>query len=53
MAVKVNYESWWREWQRDLGVILSVKFEISLYLIISQCADDKLRGLNKTSIFVF
>ena len=53
MAVKVNYASWWRKWWRDLGVIFGAKFEVSVYLIISQCIGDKVRGLNKTHPFSY
>ena len=53
MAVKVNYASWWRKWSRDLGVIFGAKFEVSVYLIISQCIDDKVRRLNKTHPFSY
>lgn len=53
MAVKVNYASWWRKWWRDLGVIFGAKFEVSVYVVISQCSDDKVCGLNKTHPFSY
>lgn len=53
MAVKVNYASWWRKWSRGLGVIFGAKFEFSVYLIISQCIGNKVRGLNKTYPFSY